>query len=185
MNRLSLRERVLLSLALLALVTFVSLALLLLPLRRQSSRLSGEEKSLQQKIADAELMYRSLPRVKEELADLQSKIAALSRVQPNPTPDVVREIERLTSSLGVQLSSVRPAEPEYADNCTKFPTTFEVQSTFSDLTHLLYELERPPYNLWVEGAELNADREANVLRAAVTVSVYSCKPDSKADDEKG
>jgi hypothetical protein len=77
---------------------------------------------------------------------------------------------------------VRPAEPEYADDCTKFPTTFEVQSSFTDLVRLLYELERPPYSLWVEGTEVNVDRDASGLRAAVTVSVYSCQPEGKPDD---
>jgi len=131
------------------------------------------------------MMYRSLPRTEDEILELRSQIAALSRTQANPTPDVVREIERLTSDVGVQLTSVRPAEPEYADDCTRFPTTFEVQSSFSEITRLLYDLERPPYNLWVEGAELNADREAGLLRAAVTVSVYSCKPETKGDHEEG
>jgi hypothetical protein len=67
---------------------------------------------------------------------------------------------------------------------TKHATTFEVQSSFGELVHLLYELERPPYLFWVEGAVITADRDASFLRTTVTVSVYSCQPASKADNEK-
>jgi len=120
-------------------------------MRRETAKLANEEQTLAAGDSAAHLMYRSLPRVREEVADLKSPDAALSLPQSNPTP------ESGAWDRAAHLRSRHPAQQratggaEYADECTKFPTTFEVQSSFADLVRLLYELERPPYHLWVEG----------------------------------
>jgi Tfp pilus assembly protein PilO len=171
--------------ALVPVVLLVVLALVIVPMRSTSARLDRAAAELRGKIAQADAMYRQLPAMQQQVVELQKRIDSLSRSQANPTPDVVREIGRLTLQYGLRLSSIRPAEPQTGDTYTKYTTTFEVQSRLDNLVRLLYELEQPPYNLWVEGVEIGTEQGSSAgLRATVMVAVYTGKTASRPTDEK-
>ena len=126
------------------------------------------------------------------LAALPLLAAAPAVAHPPRQPDtaeaqsIVEEIKAFREKIAKAVTdkdfpTLRAA---YADAFTKYSTTFEVQASFEGLVRLLYELERPPYGLWVEGAVVTADRDAGFLRTTVTVSVYAPQPKDEVSDEE-
>jgi hypothetical protein len=116
---------------------------------------------------------------------IQAQIDSLSLPGENPTPEIVREIERLTHDQQVELAYIHPSDPEILDTSTKYAATFEVRASLDRLVGLLYAVEKSPHSLWVEGVEIGSDRgEASVLRTSITVAVYTSRAASKAGHAK-
>lgn len=185
MKRLPSQDRTVVVVGLVAVASVVAMLGLVLPLRNKAGQLRRETRALQAKIDDAAAMYRRLPTERARLAGLGKQIEDLCRRQPDPSPQVVREIEQLTSDLGVQLVTVRPSEPTTGEGYTKFATTFEVQASFANIVRLLYDLETPPHSLWVDSTEITSDQAGGAdLRATVTVAVYVHTPAGKESDAK-
>lgn len=185
MKRLPSQDRAVVAVGLVAVAAVVALLGLVLPLRNKAGQLERESRALQAKIDDAVTMYRRLPTEATRLAGLGKQIEDLCRSQPNPSPQVVREIEQLASDLGVQLVTVRPSEPTTGEGYTKFATTFEVQASFANIVRLLYELETSPHSLWVDATEITSDQAGGAdLRATVTVAVYVHTPADRESNAK-
>jgi type II secretory pathway component PulM len=184
MKQLSSRDQALAVLGGVGLIVLVLFLVVAMPLRSQGAKLERQAQALQKQITEAEKAYREVPTLKEQIKTAETQLGTLTRSKTNPIPDVVREVNKLTKELKVRVTSTRPSEPEYAETYVKYATTFEVQAAFEDLVRLLYELEQPPHNLWVDGAELDRDDRTGQLRATITVSVYTRRPASKADHAK-
>lgn len=183
MKRLPSQDRTLVALGLVAAAAVLSLLVFVLPLRSKAAQLAREAQGLQAKIDDAATMYRRLPTEVARLGSLQERIRSTCRPQANPGPEVVREIERLSSELGLQLVSVHPSEPTVSEGYAKFATVFEVHASFADIVRLLYELETPPRALWVDAANITSDQAGSAdLRATVTVAVYVHTPAERESD---
>ena len=99
-------------------------------------------------------------------------------------PEVVRQIERLRSEQGLQLISIHPSEPEYLDNNIKYTTTFEARASYEQVVKSLYELEKSPNFLWVEGVEVSGDRGPDNLSMSAVVTVYSPRTPSRSSHAK-
>jgi len=174
MRAVSPRDRMLLVVWTAAVVVLAVVVGLVLPVRGRRSRLNSDIVRLQQQIAEASAMYRQAPELRMETKELRETAQALSRSGKDVSPVMIREVDRLTKDLGISLLSIRPGEPETLEGCSKYTAVFEVECDFPRVARMLYELERPPLHLWVEGAEISSDRTAeNVVRAKVSVAVYT------------
>jgi len=100
-------------------------------------------------------------------------------------PTIIREIDEITRDSRLRLIGVRPGEPEELESCRKHTAVFEVEADFARIANLLYRLERPPYQLWVEGVDINSERTTgNQVRAKVSIAVYTLKPVGEKSDER-
>jgi len=166
-------------------VAFAAFFLLcIMPMRTEAGRLSREIAGQRQYRRQQEQARLGLPRLQEKAKDIQAQIASLSRPNANPTPDVVREIERLTKEQGLELTNIHPAEPEYLENSTKYGTSFDAQASFEQVIRLLYELEKSPHYLWVEGVDITGERGGGSVVLHAIVAVYACRSASRSSDAK-
>lgn len=185
MKRLSRRDRVLLAIWAAVVVALAVVIGVALPIRSRWKKLDGEVLSLQRTVADAAAMYRQAPELTKEIQKLRDTAHALSRSGEQVGPLIIREVDRLTSDLGIRLLSVRPGEPQTLEQCRKHTAVFEVECDFAGIARMLYELELPPHPLWVEGVEISSDRTAaNEARAKVSVAVYTLRSASERDHGK-
>ncbi len=184
MKKLNARERTLAALLVVGVASLLFFLLVLRPMQVEASQLRRAVSDQRHQLREQEKLMRSLPRLRKNVKDLQTQITLLSRPEVNPTPEVVREIERLAAEQGLQLISIHPAEPEYLDNSTKYSTTFEARASFDEIIKSLHELEKSPHFLWVEGVEISGDRGAQALSMDAVVSVYSCHAPSRSSHAK-
>ncbi len=184
MKRLSARDRTLLGLLTVAVVSALGFLLFVLPSYTEAGRLVQSLKTQRTRLSEAEQLARRVPEKMKRITQLRAEIAAIARPNESPTPEVVRQIEAATKAQGVQLTYLHPAEPEFLENSTKYTTSFGAQASFDKLVRLLYDLEHNSHVLWVEGVELTADRDPGTLRAAITVSVYTRQAASRPGHAK-
>ncbi len=184
MKKLSTRERTLIGLLVAGVASLLFFLLLLRPLQTEAGQLRRGVHEKQQQLKEQQRLVRSLPRLKQNVQELQTQIALLSRPDVNPTPEVVRQIWQLAAEQGLQLVSIHPSEPEYLDNSTKYATSFEARATFPEIVKTLHELEKSPHFLWVEGVEISGDRSADALSMNAVVAVYSCHAPSGSSHAK-
>src|SRR5574340_309664 len=179
------REKPVLIAAGAALAAFLLLFFVALPMRDTAKNLRGQIRTLTTAVDEAQTMYRQLPAAEEEVKRLKADTSQLFLPEnAEVTPSLVREISQLNSDLGVDLSSIRPAEPEVAGNGMKYPVTFRVDADFSHIVRLLFELEQPPHRLWGEGIEITPGAKGETGHSAlIYVSAYSLKSVSKGPDE--
>jgi hypothetical protein len=179
---LSPRERVLLVVGAIAAVGFVCIFGLILPMRDSAGKLAQTAASLRAKVKEANRMYSEVPKVVEEIATLRADTLGLMFDAADARVGVMREIDRLAAELDLTVASLRPGEAEAVAGCVKYPTTFVVESDFSRLVRLLYELEQPDHRLWVEGVEITASRTGGGrLRATLHVAAYVAAPRSEEE----
>ncbi len=174
MRKLSGRDRILLTAWLAGLVLLALVIGVARPMHARWRGLKKDIATLRQSIAVATAMYRETPAVETEVAELAQIVSTLSRPADEVGPAMIREIDRLTGELGVQLLTLRPGDVEDLDVCRKHTAVFEVESDFPRIVRLLYRLERPPLRLWVEGVDLTSDRTPeNKVRAKISVAAYT------------
>ena len=114
MRQLSQRERMLVLFAALALIGFVLIFVIGLPMRNRSLRLARDVDNLRHEIAQAKSLYAQMPEIQAEIQELRARAAGLMLEKSNVKVDVVHEIDRLTSDLGMSVTGVTPpgdAEP--------------------------------------------------------------------------
>jgi Tfp pilus assembly protein PilO len=181
-----LRERTVLIAAGAALAGFLLVFFVVLPMRDTAKNLSGQIRTFSAAIDEANKMYRQMPAAEEEAKQMRAETAKLFMPENvEVTPSLVREIAQLNSDLGINLNSIRPAEPEPVGNGVRYPVSFRIEADFPHIVRLLFELEQPPHRLWVEGIEITPGaRGASGLSALVHVASYSLKSVSKGTDEE-
>ena len=186
MRQLSARERVLLAVGAVALVGFVYIFGLLLPVRDRAGKLAHTEALLCAKIEDAARIYQETAGIEADIAAVRAQTAELMFPAADVRVGVMREIDRLASELGLTVTSVRPEEAEPVAGSLKHPTTFRVESDFGRLMRLLYELEQPTHRLWVAGLEISPGRKgSDQLQARFYVAAYTpARRGGEADDAK-
>ncbi|UCC69413.1 MAG: type II secretion system protein M [Armatimonadota bacterium] len=184
MRRLSTRERLLVTLAGVALVVFALAFAVILPMADRVSGLARDETALRKAIAEAAKMYEAAPAIRAETEDLRAEVSRLMFPRENVKVQVVHEIDRLTSDLGIRLANVKPpGEPESLADCLKYTTSFTVTSTFAESVRLLYELEQPGCRLWVEKVDIERGRGAGAeLQINVQVAAYVAAKAGEEDD---
>jgi len=174
------RERLLIVVAAAVLVGFVLVFAVALPMVDRAGKLATDTQELRDRIAEASRMYESLPAMREESASLGAELRGLTK----PTAEVARELDELTSDLGIRLTSVRPEDPEPVAGCLKHVTTFNVETDYAHMIRLLYELEQPGHRLWVEEIRISPPRRgANELQLIITVAAYVVRASEESDAE--
>jgi len=173
-RRLSRRERFLVMVAGVAVVGFALVFAVILPMADRARSLARDEAVLRDAIAEATKMYEAAPAIRADVEGLRAEVARLMFPRENVKVEVVREIDRLASKLGLRVTNVRPpGEPESVADCVRYTMSFKADSTFAKSVQLLYELEQPECRLWVEEVDIGRGREAGVeLQINVQVAVY-------------
>lgn len=184
MRRLSTRERLLVTLAGIALVVFALAFAVIRPMADRAGGLARDEAALRNAIAEATEMYEAAPAIRAEAEDLRAQVARLMFPRENVKVEVVREIDRLAADLGIRIANVKPpGEPESLADCLKYTASFTVTSTFAESVRLLYELEQPGRRLWVEKVDIGGGREAGgELQINVQVTAYVPAKAGEEDD---
>ena len=174
MRRLSARERVLIIIAGAALIGFVLAFGVIVPMGRRAAELARNEAGYREVIAEADSMYKAVPTVEAEIADLRSETARLMFAQQEAKSAVVHEIDKLAAEAGIRLTRITPpGDPEPTAGCLKYSASFTADASFAEAIDLLYKLERPDRRLWVEGVEIISARGAgNELQVKVQLAVY-------------
>jgi Tfp pilus assembly protein PilO len=187
MRRLSARERGVVAVGIGVVAIFLVGFLVVRPMRRRAATLSRQAATFAARLTEARHMYEQIPAVRQVVTKLQTEVAQQFRPrQAEVVPDVVREIVELNRDLGLRLTSVRPSEPEALGQCLKYPINFRVEASFPQLARLLYEIEQPPRQLWVEGVEIGpGGRGGQELSASVHVATYTLKPPGEAGHGEG
>jgi nucleotide-binding universal stress UspA family protein len=173
-RRLSARERFLIIVAGAALIGFVLAFGVIVPMARRAAELARNEAEYREVIAEADSMYRAVPTIEAEVADLRSETAQLMFPREEAKIAIVHEIDKLAAEAGVRLTRVTPpGDPEPAAGCLKYSASFRADSSFAEAIDLLYKLERPDRRLWVEGVEIISARGAgDELQVNVQLAVY-------------
>jgi Tfp pilus assembly protein PilO len=185
MKRITQRDRALVLAAVAAASAFLLVLFIVIPMRDRAKSLAAQTAALTAKIDQAAQMYRQMPAAEEEVKKLQAKIVEVFRGSSDVTPEVIRDVSQLSNDLGVQLSSIRPSEPEKVGNGLRYPVSLRFETDFPHVVRLLYELEQGPHRLWVEGVEVSpGSRGSNLLGVIVHVATYSLKSAGKGADEK-
>lgn len=184
MRRLSARERVLVILGAVALVGFLVILGVVLPMANRASRLSHSERQLLDRIEVADRLSAKAPDLAKEIDALRANTAALLFARDNAKVALVHEIDQVASDVPVRVTSLRPPdEPESVAGLLKYAASFKVESDFSRLVSLLYSLEDEDRRLWVEGVEISATPGASdQLQTNVRVTVYVPAHGSEADN---
>jgi Tfp pilus assembly protein PilN len=179
----SARERILLIAGGAALAAFLLLFFLVLPMRDRGVQLASRASELNREIERADALRRQMPKMKQEIGSLNRQVHQIVRTGEDIAPDIVREIEDLTGDLKVRLTSVTPKEPEALPNHVKYYTTLEVESDIAGVVKLLYALEQPAHQLWVEGVRITRPAGGQ-LRATIHVAAYTLERESEKSDAK-
>lgn len=177
----SARERILLIAGGAALAAFLLVFFLALPMRDRGMQLASRAAQLRKEINRAELLRRQAPAMKEEIDSLNRQVQQIVRTGEGIAPDIVRDIEGLTGDLRVRLTRVTPKAPEFLADHVKYGTTFEVEANIAGIVELLYALEQPSHQLWVEGARISRPG-GDQLRAIIHVAAYTLERESEKTD---
>lgn len=184
MRRLSPRERASVAVVGAALVLALAVLLVAVPMRERTRELRVRKQELSERLDEAQRLRRELPGLKGEIAKLHGKTKELFRPDPKTVaPEVMREVARLSSDLGLRLASVQTREPEPLGPCVRHPFGMRVEAPFAPIVRLLYELEQRQGRLWVEGVEISpGPRGGNTLYGYFHLATYTVRP--KGEDEE-
>jgi len=183
MRQLSARERRLLPIAAVALILFVYVAGLILPLNDRSKGLAEELEMLKGQTERAEMMYAAAETAASDIAALREQTQALMFLEGDVRVGMVRELESLARQTKLSITSIRPEEPQSTDGAIKYPATVKVEADFSELVRLMFDLEQPDRRLWVEGVEISAPRRGEEkLQATFYVEAYTQPAESEDTD---
>jgi hypothetical protein len=182
MRDVSGRERTLLAGAAAALIVFIYVFALAMPQRTDTAAVVQEQEALSAKIAAADNMYRDVPAVTDEIAELSSTAGELLFFDEDVPAAVVRELDGLASEFELVMASVSPEEAEIVGELIKYPTLFKVEAGFGSLVRLLYELEQPGRRLRVEEVTMGSVRAGGKLGADIRVAAYAPAPESEETD---
>jgi len=182
-RQFSVRERRLLPVAAVALILFVYVAGLILPLSNRSKDLTEELELLKGQTERAEMMYAAAEAAASRIADLRERTQALMFLKGDVRVGMVRELESLAGEANLSITSIRPEEPQSTEGAMKYPATVKVEAEFSELIRLMFDLEKPDRRLWVEGVEISAPRrDEEKLQATFYIEAYTQPDESEETD---
>lgn len=185
MRQLSHRERRLVIIAAAALILFVYVAGLILPLSGKSRALTEELELLRGQTERADMMYAAAETAVSDISALRQHSQELMFVEGDVRVGMVRELEVLARQAKLAITSIRPEEPQSTEGAVKYPATVKVEADFADLVRLLFDLEQPDRRLWVEGVEISAPRRGEEkLQATFYVEAYTPPDESEDTDAK-
>jgi hypothetical protein len=161
--------------AALALVAFVLVFGVALPMADRAASLAVKQSKLRAQIAEAAKLFGRTPAMEQEIETLRADSAKLVVAHGDPKVAVVHEIDQLASDLNLRVTSMKPpGDAEPVGGLLRYPASFKVESDFSHVVRLLYELERPERRLWVETVEITTSGRAagDELQVSISVAVY-------------
>lgn len=126
---------------------------------------------LQKTIAKSQLQEKELEKIKKDAIDLQAKLEMLKMVLPQEkeTDEIFRDVQKLATTSGLQVSRVTPRNTVDHDVYTEYPIDLDVTGTFHNVGAFLDRIRQLPRIVSIGGLKLQG--RASQGEAAFTSSV--------------
>ncbi len=132
---------------------------------------TGQVQELQKTIAKSQLQEKELEKIKKDAIDLQAKLDMLKMVLPQEkeTDEIFRDVQKLATTSGLQVSRVTPRNTVDHDVYTEYPIDLDVTGTFHNIGAFLDRIRQLPRIVSIGGLRLQG--RASQGEAAFTSSV--------------
>ena len=132
---------------------------------------TAQVQELQKTIAKSQLQEKELEKIKKDAIDLQAKLEMLKMVLPQEkeTDEIFRDVQKLATTSGLQVSRVTPRTTVDHDVYTEYPIDLDVTGTFHNIGAFLDRIRQLPRIVSIGGLKLQG--RASQGEAAFTSSV--------------
>jgi len=170
LSRLSKRERYLLYITVVVLVSILFGKAGVSPIMQRLSKLNREIFVQEKKL---EKSLRVLAR--EELIRSEYKkyiqFVRQSRSDEEQTSELLSEIEKLADKTSISLSNIKPGKIEKVGRYRKYVVRIEAESEIGHLASFIYQLEESPELLRIRNFHLTPRKKASsILKARMTIT---------------
>lgn len=177
LERLTVRERVVIVGALLALITGLFYFQFYEPLKFERMKLEGEvEQKRFQYLQSMSLIRRKLPKLKEATSELEQQYQALLEKFPiqKEISVFLLEIEGLAKAEGIKLDYFSPKGMANQGDFYKLPINIAFFSSYQKMVAFIYALEQSPKMIEIENYDVKISpvREQGQLQVNLTVNIF-------------
>lgn len=171
--------------------------MLYMPTRAQLDDLRGQQLQLQRKLAEVRSVASNEERVKQEIEELERKLAVALRQLPDDKelPVLLTDVTSLGKNAGLDFKAFRP-QPEFQrDFYAEVPIELEFTGRFHDIATFFDEVSRLPRIVNIGEMDIQIDEEGSqstVLKVDGQATTFrflenaaSAEPEGKAGARKG
>lgn len=177
LRQLSVREKILIILALLVALVFGIPALQeVWGTFAGTGGLTVEKVRLQRR-----QLQQEISQLQEREEQLKDKVAQLGYEQPAETiiPLLVRKIETQAQANRIHLNSLRPLRPRNLEVVTEITLEVQLKADFPNFVHFLYALYDPKLKLSIDRVRISSgNEEIGEVEVDLALSAYSLKASS-------
>ena len=153
----------------LATVAVMVVAFVLMPLAGWWSQRAVQLKELRVKVADGNALIKREAGIRSHWSEMQAN--ALPANNSAAEQQLLKALDNWRSDTGAELTSVMPQWKSDSTNYATLNCRVELGGSLGTLSRYLYELEKSPLAVRVDGVELNArDKEGQQLTLGLEVS---------------
>lgn len=177
LERLTVRERVVILVALLVLITGVFYFQFYEPLKLERIKFEGEvEQKRIQYMQSMGLIQRKLPKLKEATSELEQQYQALVEKFPKQKEISVflLEIEGLAKAEGIKIDYFSPKNLMNQGDFYRLPIDIAFFSSYHKMVAFIYALEQSSKMIEVENFDIkiSSAREQGQLQVNLTVNIF-------------
>lgn len=171
--------------------------LLYMPTRAQLDGLEEQQLQLQRKLAEVRSVASNEDRVKQEIEELERKLAIALRQLPDDKelPVLLTDVTSLGKNAGLDFKAFRP-QPEFKrDFYAEVPIELEFTGRFHDIASFFDEVSRLPRIVNIGELDIKIDKEGSqttMLKVEGKATTFrflenavSAEPEGKARGRKG
>jgi type IV pilus assembly protein PilO len=140
-------------------------------IQQQIQTKTGQVQELQKTIAKSLQQEKELEKIKKDAVELQAKLDMLKMVLPQEkeTDEIFRDVQKLATTSGLQVSKVTPRNTIDHEVYTEYPIDLDVTGTFHNVGGFLDRIRQLPRIVSIGGLRLQG--KASQGEAAFTSSV--------------
>jgi type IV pilus assembly protein PilO len=140
-------------------------------IQQQIQTKTGQIQELQKTIAKSRQQEQQLEKIKKDAIELQAKLDMLKMVLPQEkeTDEIFRDVQKLATNAGLQVSKVTPRTTIDHEVYTEYPIDLDVTGTFHNVGTFLDRIRQLPRIVSIGGLRLQG--KASQGEAAYTSSV--------------
>jgi len=140
-------------------------------IQQQIQTKTGQVQELQKTIAKSLQQEKELEKIKKDAVELQAKLDMLKMVLPQEkeTDEIFRDVQKLATTSGLQVSRVTPRNTIDHEVYTEYPIDLDVTGTFHNIGAFLDRIRQLPRIVSIGGLRLQG--KASQGEAAFTSSV--------------
>jgi Tfp pilus assembly protein PilO len=172
---LSHREKMLVTVTI-AVVVIGGHYLLVAPLNRRWAAVNGKLKTQAQLLEAMKATLAHQPGWQKEYDDLKAKVGAETTGQFSQTSDVLKKIQDVGNSTGIQISNLRPLITADKDMFRELPVQCTFEADITSLVKFLHELQSSSGFMSVEELKVSGKPDnPNILRCDIQVRALAGK----------